>query len=65
MDQGLMLRVRERAYQIWAANGGDADRNWLRAETEILHTSAAPPQEPRPRENRMAEIRRKGKKQRR
>jgi|HubBroStandDraft_5_1064220.scaffolds.fasta_scaffold763064_1 hypothetical protein len=43
-----MLRVRERAYQIWAANGGDADRNWLRAETEILHTSAAPLQDPTP-----------------
>ena len=40
-----MLRVLERAYHIWAENGGDADRNWLRAETEILHTSAAPPQE--------------------
>ncbi len=61
MDEGLMLRVRERAYHIWAENGGDADRNWLRAETEILHTSAAPPQE-RPGENRVAQIRRKGKK---
>ena len=36
MDQILMLRIRERAYHIWAANGGNADANWLRAETEIL-----------------------------
>jgi hypothetical protein len=39
MDQILMLRIRERAYHIWAANGGNADANWLRAETEILNTS--------------------------
>ena len=37
-----MLRIRERAYYIWAANGGDADQNWLRAETEILNTAAQP-----------------------
>ena len=43
MDQALMLRIRERAYHIWAANGGDAGQNWLRAETEILNTSAAQP----------------------
>jgi hypothetical protein len=34
MDQSLMLRIRERAYHIWAANGGGADQNWLRAETK-------------------------------
>ena len=45
MDQILMLRIRERAYHIWAANGGNADANWLRAETEILNTSAAQPAE--------------------
>jgi Protein of unknown function (DUF2934) len=43
MDQILMLRIRERAYHIWAANGGNADANWLRAETEILNTSAPQP----------------------
>ena len=48
MDQALMVRVRERAYHIWAANGGDADQNWLRAETEILNTSAAQPPEAQP-----------------
>ena len=36
MDQVMTLRVRERAYHIWAAQGGDADKNWLKAETEIL-----------------------------
>ena len=36
MDQAMTLRVRERAYHIWAAQGGDADTNWLEAETEIL-----------------------------
>jgi len=48
MDEALMLRIRERAYHIWAANGGDADQNWLRAETEILNTSAAQPPEAQP-----------------
>jgi hypothetical protein len=36
MDQAIMFRVRERAYHIWAAQGGDAEMNWLQAETEIL-----------------------------
>ena len=43
MDQTLMLRIRERAYHIWAANGGEAEQNWLRAETEILNNSPAKP----------------------
>ena len=43
MDQTLMLRIRERAYHIWAANGGEAEQNWLRAETEILSNSPAQP----------------------
>ena len=41
MNQTLMLRIRERAYHIWAANGGEAEQNWLRAETEILNNSPA------------------------
>jgi DUF2934 family protein len=41
MDQALIVRIRERAYHIWAANGGDAEQNWLRAEAEILNSSAA------------------------
>ena len=48
MDEALMLRIREHAFHIWAANGGDADQNWLRAETEILNTSAAQPPEAQP-----------------
>ena len=43
MNQTLMLRIRERAYHIWAANGGEAEQNWLRAETEILSNSPAQP----------------------
>ena len=48
MDEAVMLRIRERAYHIWAANGGDADQNWLRAETEILNTSVCSPREAQP-----------------
>lgn len=62
MDDGLMLRIRERAYHLWAATGGDADRDWFRAEKEILNTSAAPPQEMPLGESRKAEIRQKRKK---
>jgi hypothetical protein len=38
MDQPIRLRVRERVYHIWAAAGGDADKNWLQAETEIVQS---------------------------
>lgn len=44
MDQTLTHRIRERAYEIWAANGcpnGEADMHWLTAEREVL-TAAAP-----------------------
>jgi Protein of unknown function (DUF2934) len=40
MDPNLTDRIRERAYQIWFANGcrdGEAEQNWLAAECEILH----------------------------
>ena len=40
MDQALMVRIRERAYHIWTAKGGGAEQNWLRAEAEILNSSA-------------------------
>ena len=36
MEQAMTLRVRERAYHIWTSQGGDAEKNWLQAETEIL-----------------------------
>jgi DUF2934 family protein len=39
MDQNRENRIRERAYEIWTANGrldGQADHHWLAAEREIL-----------------------------
>jgi hypothetical protein len=39
MDETLMFRIRERAYEIWIAGGGDAKENWLRAEAEVLKNS--------------------------
>jgi Protein of unknown function (DUF2934) len=39
MDQSLEDRIRERAYEIWTANGrvhGQADQHWVAAEREIL-----------------------------
>jgi hypothetical protein len=62
MDQALMLRIRERAYQIWAANGGEADQNWLRAETEILNDSATQPSEAQPQKKLPGAFKRKAKK---
>jgi hypothetical protein len=42
MSHNLENRIRERAYEIWTADGcvhGQADRHWLAAEREILATS--------------------------
>ena len=39
MQQTLEHRIRERAYQIWHANGqadGRANEHWLAAEREVL-----------------------------
>ena len=44
MDQSLENRIRERAFEIWAAHGyvhGQADQHWLSAEREILAASTA------------------------
>jgi|SRR5437764_11453134 Protein of unknown function (DUF2934) len=44
MDQSTENRIRERAYEIWSANGfvhGQADQHWLRAEQEILAAPTA------------------------
>ena len=44
MDHSLENRIRERAYEIWAAHGyvhGQADQHWLVAEREILAASTA------------------------
>jgi hypothetical protein len=62
MDQVLMLHIRERAYHIWAANGGEAHQNWLRAETEILNNSAAQPPAAQPQKKRPGAFSRKSKK---
>ena len=62
MDQALMVRIRECAYHIWAANGGDAEQNWLRAETEILNNSAAQTAEAQPQKKQPGAFRRKAKK---
>jgi hypothetical protein len=43
MEQSLEVRIRERAYEIWAAHGcpdGRADEYWLTAEREILTAPA-------------------------
>ena len=43
MEQNLSDRIRERAYEIWVANGspeGEAEQHWLTAEKEILATFA-------------------------
>ena len=61
MDQALMERIRESAYHIWAANGGDAEQNWLQAEAEILN-SAAVQSEKAPRKKQPGAFRRKPKK---
>jgi hypothetical protein len=62
MNQALMVRIRERAYHIWAANGGDTEQNWLRAEAEILNNSAAQPAEAQPQKKQPGALRRKAKK---
>ncbi|HWC20131.1 MAG TPA: DUF2934 domain-containing protein [Terriglobales bacterium] len=62
MDQALMVRIRERAYDIWAANGGDAEQNWLRAEAQILNNSAAQPAEGQPKKKQINAFRRNAKK---
>lgn len=39
MEQNLTHRIRERAYEIWAASGfpaGQAEQHWFAAEREIL-----------------------------
>jgi hypothetical protein len=42
MDQALVQRIRQRAYEIWNAIGrpeGDSGRHWLAAEREVLTAS--------------------------
>jgi hypothetical protein len=45
MEQSLDVRIRERAYEIWNAQGcpeGRADEHWLTAEREILTVPPVP-----------------------
>jgi hypothetical protein len=52
MYPNLENRIRERAYEIWTANGrmdGQADHHWFEAEREILATVAAPLPAPKKR----------------
>jgi Protein of unknown function (DUF2934) len=42
MDKSLENRIRERAYEMWAAQGcahGQAEQHWLAAEREMLATA--------------------------
>jgi hypothetical protein len=44
MESTLELRIRQRAYELWHANGcaeGSADEHWLTAERELLSSSIA------------------------
>jgi hypothetical protein len=47
MEHTLEQRIRQRAYEIWNADGradGKADEHWLAAEREVLSSlSARPP----------------------
>jgi Protein of unknown function (DUF2934) len=46
MEHTLEYRIRERAYEIWNAEGradGKADEHWLAAEREVLSISARSP----------------------
>jgi hypothetical protein len=62
MDQALMVRIRECAYHLWAANGGDAEQNWLRAEAEILNNAAVQPPKAQSQKKQPGAFRRKAKK---
>jgi hypothetical protein len=63
MDQSLENRIRERAYEIWTADGcvhGQADQHWLAAEWEILAASTPTlAREPAPKKKRRSPARSK------
>jgi Protein of unknown function (DUF2934) len=56
MDKSLENRIRERAYDMWTAQGcvhGQAEHHWLAAEREVLATSTtALAREPVPKKKR-------------
>jgi hypothetical protein len=44
MERDVTERIRERAYELWVANGspvGESEINWLAAEKEVLATQVA------------------------
>jgi Protein of unknown function (DUF2934) len=46
MEHTLELRIRQRAYEIWNADGradGKADEHWLAAEREVVSSNIARP----------------------
>jgi hypothetical protein len=46
MPQDLELKIRERAYHLWVADGcrdGESEHHWLTAERELLAAFAATP----------------------
>jgi len=46
MEQEVNEKIRERAYELWVANGsleGQSEVNWLTAEKEVLATHLATP----------------------
>jgi hypothetical protein len=61
MPQELEDQIRERAYQLWIADGcpeGEADRYWLAAERALLAGFAAAPVAPaaKPKKSRRAAV---------
>ena len=57
MQQDLEQQIRERAYQLWVAEGscdGESDRHWLAAERELLAAFAATAPAPKQRAGRTA-----------
>jgi hypothetical protein len=55
MEPNLEHRIRERAYDIWRANGyveGQSDQHWLTAEREVLAALTTKATFPKPSEAR-------------
>jgi Protein of unknown function (DUF2934) len=57
MPQELEHKIRERAYQLWVADGcreGESERHWIAAEREVLAAFAATAPAPKGRGRRAA-----------
>ena len=60
MEQSLGVRIRERAYEIWNAQGcpeGRADEHWLTAEREILTVQPVPSSSSKSTASRKSKVR--------